>query len=59
MNPWSGRRVAFEKKQGEQEMTPTSVGLQNSFEKNSELPEDHPERKMKGRSVFLGNNVRD
>ncbi|CAE8585896.1 unnamed protein product, partial [Polarella glacialis] len=28
-------------------------------EKNSELPLGHPERKMKGRIVFLGNNVRD
>ncbi|CAE8675163.1 unnamed protein product, partial [Polarella glacialis] len=28
-------------------------------EKGSELPLGHPERKMKGRIVFLGNNVRD
>ena len=28
-------------------------------EKNHELPSNHPERKMKGRVVFLGDNVRD
>ena len=29
------------------------------YEKGSELPDDHPERKFKGRTVFQGNNVRD
>ena len=29
------------------------------FEKGSELAPDDPNRKIKGRSVFLGNNVRD
>ena len=28
-------------------------------EKNSELPPDHPNRKFKGRVVFMGNNVKD
>ena len=28
-------------------------------EKGSELPEDHPDRKYKGRVVFLGDRVRD
>ena len=28
-------------------------------EKNPELPEDHPDRKFKGRAVFQGNNVHD
>ena len=27
--------------------------------KGSELPEDHPDRKLKGRVVFLGDRVRD
>ena len=29
------------------------------YEKGSELPENHPERKMRARSVFLGDNVID
>jgi hypothetical protein len=29
------------------------------YEKNSELPESNPRRKMKGRVVFLGDQVRD
>ena len=29
------------------------------FEKGHELDEGHPDRKFKGRTVFLGNNVRD
>ncbi len=29
------------------------------FEKNAEMPEGHPARKLKGRSVFLGDNVVD
>ena len=28
-------------------------------EKGSELPDGHPDKKMKGRVVFQGNNVRD
>ena len=28
-------------------------------EKNSELPEDDPKRKFKGRTVFLGDQVKD
>ena len=29
------------------------------YEKGSELPENDPRRKFKGRTVFQGNNVRD
>ena len=29
------------------------------YEKSSELPANHPDRKFKGRSVVLGDNIRD
>ena len=29
------------------------------MEKNSELPDGHPDKKFKGRVVFQGNNVKD
>ena len=37
----------------------TSAESPSCFEKNSELPEEHPDRKAKGRCVFLGDSVRD